>query len=295
LTFECSYRSKRAILVSDYEDGFITRLSQFGLNEKEARVYFYLLNNGGKTVTELTEYFKGYRVNTYRILESLTDKGLLETSMTKPRIFAALPLHLALHLILQRQRNKVRTMESAENEFLEYADPMRFAPDTFGVAGKFRLVNGGNDILTTVTQMITNAQRTTLAIIRPRSVPMLSYSGVRDACRGAAERGVEIRIVTDVLPNNLPAIQAIEEFASIRCYSAYSGILFYTADESESITIVTTNHQRPLDRTDKAFWITNCNYATYLSSTFEMVWQHASALDVRLAQILATGAPAHSA
>ena len=281
--------------MSDYEDGFITRLSVFGLNEKEVRVYFYLLNNGGKTVPELTGYTKGYRVDTYRILESLTDKGLIETSMTKPRIFAALPLHVALHLIMQRQRNKLRTMESAENEFLEYADPTKFAPDTFGVTGKFRLVNGGSDILTTVSQMSTNAQHTILAILRPHSVPMLSYSGVLAACRGAVKRGVEIRIVTDVLSNNLPAIQAIKEFASIRCYSAYSGILFYTADESESITIVTASHQRPLDKSDKAFWMTNCNYATYLSSTFEMVWEHAIELEIRLEQIHAIDAPAHSA
>jgi hypothetical protein len=58
----------------------------------------------------------------------------------------------------------------------------------------------------------------------------------------------------------------------------------------ESITIVTASHQRPLEKTDKAFWMTNCNYATYLSSTFEMVWQQAKELEIRLEQIHATDA-----
>jgi predicted transcriptional regulator len=64
--------------MSDYEDGFITRLSVFGLNEKGARVYFCLLNNGGKTVPELQSIPKAtVSIPTGSLSHSPT-KGLLK-------------------------------------------------------------------------------------------------------------------------------------------------------------------------------------------------------------------------
>lgn len=271
--------------MSDYEEGFIARLRPFGLNEKEARVYFCLLKHGARNVAQLTESTNGHRVGVYRILESLTHKGFVETSFSKPRIFAAVPLNIALNFIIQRDRNELQQKESAEAEFLEYANPARLALETTDGTGQFRLIYGGNDILATASQMIARAQHTTLAIIRPHTMTTLSHFGVLDAYRNAAERGVEVLIVTDVIPNNFSAVRELMNTASIGCYRAYMGILFFTADEGESMTIITANHQRPMNTTDSAFWIKNVDYTAYLASTFEMIWQQSIELKTRIKQI----------
>ncbi len=271
--------------MSYYEEGFISRLVRFGLNEKEALVYFCLLKHGAKNVAQLTALTKGYRVAIYRVLESLTEKGLIEVSISKPRVFAAVPLSTALDLIMQRRRNELIQMESSQAEFLEYANPARLALETPDATGKFRFVSGGNDILTTAAQMIGHAQHTALAVIRPYTVPALEYSGVLDAYQRAAGRGVEIRIVTDARPNNFRSIQELANVASVRCHHSYTGILFFTADEDESMTVIPASHQRAVDRTDSAFWISNVNYTSYLASTFDMVWEQAVPFKTRVEQI----------
>ncbi len=66
------------------EDGFITRLMGFGLTEKEAHCYFYLLKYGPKTPSPLAKSLHTYREDMHRTLNSLVDKGMVRPSLDTP-------------------------------------------------------------------------------------------------------------------------------------------------------------------------------------------------------------------
>jgi predicted transcriptional regulator len=65
------------------DDNFILRLMRFGLNEKEAQVYFHLLKYGPKTPSPLAKSLKTYREDVHRTLASLIEKGMVRPAGQK--------------------------------------------------------------------------------------------------------------------------------------------------------------------------------------------------------------------
>jgi len=61
----------------DNEATFITRLTGFGLSEKEAHLYLHLLKYGPKTPSPLAKSLKTYREDVHRTLTSLIEKGMV--------------------------------------------------------------------------------------------------------------------------------------------------------------------------------------------------------------------------
>lgn len=57
-----------------------TVLQDLGLNEKEARFYLYLLNEGSLTAAEIAKQLNESRTNTYMVLEKLAAEGLVQVS-----------------------------------------------------------------------------------------------------------------------------------------------------------------------------------------------------------------------
>ncbi len=66
------------------EGDFITRLMGFGLTEKEAQCYFYLLRYGPKTPAPLAKSLHTYREDVHRTLQSLIEKGMVRPSLDSP-------------------------------------------------------------------------------------------------------------------------------------------------------------------------------------------------------------------
>lgn len=83
-------------------------LQELGLNEKEARFYLYLLEEGNTTAAEVAKRLKESRTNTYMVLEKLTAENLIEIDDTTPvRLYrAADPAALKARINKQMQQIK---------------------------------------------------------------------------------------------------------------------------------------------------------------------------------------------
>ncbi len=73
---------------TDSEDEFTHRLMDFGLTEKEAQCYFYLLKYGPKTPSPLAKSLHTYREDVHRTLTSLIEKGMVRASLDSPTVYA---------------------------------------------------------------------------------------------------------------------------------------------------------------------------------------------------------------
>lgn len=93
-------------------------LGELGLNEKEAKFYLFLLENGNKTAAEISKELKETRTNAYMILNKLIDEGLISTddSTKVQRFFANSPEKLKNLLVSQQQQ--IRQNQIALNRAL---------------------------------------------------------------------------------------------------------------------------------------------------------------------------------
>jgi sugar-specific transcriptional regulator TrmB len=114
---------------------FVTRLTGFGLNEKEAIAYLHLLKYGPKTPSPLAKSLKTYREDVHRTLTGLIEKGMVRPSLDSPTVYAAVDLDTAL----KKQESELREMEERKRELQELSQQQRFRPSdevsTFKIIG----------------------------------------------------------------------------------------------------------------------------------------------------------------
>ncbi|MGZ4853291.1 MAG: helix-turn-helix domain-containing protein [Halobacteriota archaeon] len=103
----------------DNEAAFVTRLTGFGLSEKEAQLYLHLLKYKPKTPPPLAKSLKTYREDVHRTLASLIEKGMVPPSLDAPAIYAAVDLDTALDAALKKQESELREMEARKRELLQ--------------------------------------------------------------------------------------------------------------------------------------------------------------------------------
>src|SRR5665811_1893293 len=108
--------------MSSEVDDFITYLMDFGLTEKEAQCYFYLLRYGPKTPSPLARSLHTYRVDVHRTLLSLIEKGIVRPSLNSPTVYICLEPSTALDAAFQRLQQEMQEMERRKRCLLYTSD-----------------------------------------------------------------------------------------------------------------------------------------------------------------------------
>jgi sugar-specific transcriptional regulator TrmB len=81
---------------------FITQFVGFGLNEKEVRLYLLLPKYGPKPPSLIAKSLKTYREDVHRTLTGLIGKGMVNSSLYLPTVYAAVDLDIALDAALKK-------------------------------------------------------------------------------------------------------------------------------------------------------------------------------------------------
>ena len=74
------------------DDEFAYRLIGFGLSEKVAQTYLYLLKYSPKTPSPLAKSLHTYREDVHRTRTSLIEKGMVLPSLESPTIYTAVAI-----------------------------------------------------------------------------------------------------------------------------------------------------------------------------------------------------------
>ena len=81
-----SYEFKNSV------DKLQAELSKFGLTSNQCKVYIFLGKYGSKTAPEVCRALKLPRTETYHLLTTLQNKGIVSATFQHPIKFTALPL-----------------------------------------------------------------------------------------------------------------------------------------------------------------------------------------------------------
>jgi sugar-specific transcriptional regulator TrmB len=271
------------------QQALIEKLEAFGLSAKEAHLYVLLLKYGPKTTGELAKLLHSYRVDIYRILETLAEKGMIEESVEKPTKYAAVAVDAALAGAMMRHAYELRLMEENRDEVLrlaqEYLSSEALADDLY----TFKVIKGRSNTLAIMEQLVNAAEARIVFISSLVGISTLSSSGILEHCIDAAERGVRVRYITEILPRNISSAQeALAGGIDVRHYNNYAGIRFLVADARESMTTITFDALRHgKDATDTAFWTNSPEYGQYLEASFELLWDAATDATQRVDAVLA--------
>ena len=100
------------------ESAITDKLLEYGLTETEGKIYIYVAKRGPSAAGEIARALTIRRGQTYNILKTLQEKGIVETVPGRPIRFSAIPLPKAIDALLEAHKQKERLMEKIKPELL---------------------------------------------------------------------------------------------------------------------------------------------------------------------------------
>ncbi len=273
------------------DDEFIHHLMGFGLTEKEAQCYFYLLKYGPKTPSPLAKSLRTDREDVHRTLTSLIEKGMVRPSLDSPTVYTAVELETALESALKKHESELREMERRKRELEELSRQQRFAPPD--EVATFKILKSAKDVLAVSLSALASAENEWVAVI-PAIATVLSSLFVIEDDKKFISRGGRIRFITDI---TYPYIDIIREHLDagmeIRHFNEYSGVLFFVFDGKIGLNAINLVDLKSasLNELVSVLWTDDPAYAQYLTSTFEMLWEQSIPAEERIEELLKHGPP----
>ena len=221
------------------KSGLLELLGQHGVPEKGARVYLAACRGGAMTASELARVSAVNRVEAYRFIKQLSAEGLLRATGARPRRFEALPpddlidrwIHRASERLHQLEKDRDRVLAEWEEgrDEVDDRDPRKFA-----------VLEGKEAIRRFLQKRIGTAEHQILVSTSGRALSRFIDLGLDRSFREASLRGVKVRVVTEVHPQNLVEAKHFAGFSELRHSSSAVGNRAVVFDRLGSLVYVST-------------------------------------------------------
>ena len=178
----------------NYQDRYLTTLSDLGLSSSQAKIFltlakFQMLN--ARSISKLTGIT---RSDVYRVFNELEAAGLVERIIAKPEKFKARPPEECISTLLQRRINKTRQIVKEATELTNFLNKNFDQIESDEKLG-FILLTGRNAIYAKVGKMFQEVQQTVYFLGLPPRRLMALFTNCLPALENALERGVKCKVV----------------------------------------------------------------------------------------------------
>ena len=263
-------------------DGLAAGLIACGLTLNQARVYVYLVLRGPSPVRSITRDLGLHRVEVYRKLRDLDGAGLLETYLDSPKRYAAVEPSTASSLLLRRQEKRVAELrEELKSVFSRIDRAKRAEPGRREAArgdgeGAYRFVRGRRKYYSEMAAMARGARSEILRIVSPGGVARTVIAGLDEEYRAAKGRGVGVRMICEVSPENRRYARRLAKSVELRHLSG-ARLRFTIVDRA--VTVLGAK----FDETSQSLDSAGDNYIVFddpglseaFRSFFERLWAEA--------------------
>ncbi len=177
-------------------DNNISLLTDLGLTNVQAKVYYSLVELGRSTITQIAHFSKVARADVYRTMTTLQDLSLVEKMIANPIAFEALPLQEGLSLLLQR-KNKENTELQARAAEILYQNENRAAKLMFqSLKPQFVLIPAKEAFFRRNRKAIKETKES-IDVISSGNKANQSLFKWAEEIQEATNRGVKLRIIQE--------------------------------------------------------------------------------------------------
>lgn len=177
----------------------VQALINFGLTETQARVYLYLHFLGPSKVNTISFCSKIPRQDIYRVLSELSNIGLIEIILTKPKQFKAMPPMECLEILTKSRNTKTEEFKKTFTQVIKNLEQLPCPTHDEDIS--LLLIQNKEPILKEAKNLIYNVKNS-IEVLSPHQklFPWIFEHLV--LLEQALKKGVKIRFITDTDSNS---------------------------------------------------------------------------------------------
>lgn len=252
-------------------------LVNFGLTKIQAKVFIYLGKYGSKTSPQVSKDLRIPRTETYLILNTLTNKGIVVSEFSRPTKFSAIKMEKAIKILVKTEQAKLGLLAQKEKEITTLWNkiPSFFTPSTQNECEKFQMLQGSTRIHNKMKNMISNAKDYCKLLCGAKDLSRFYYSNILDDFDSTELNSKLIisseAVIPELLENlNKSIIKALpQSMARNQC--------FLIKDDME-LLIFLRNSNFP-SKEVFAFWTNSKSLIESIILLFDYSWNNSKTLD----------------
>jgi len=267
------------------EEKAVRELRAFGLTENETAVYLFLVKMGSSSAGVIARNLGTNRMNVYRVLGTLQDRELVESTVARPSKFLALPITEFLNHGLEDLKTKASSLEKSKDEIIGYFEHLSRS-ERLVEEPRFRIVQGRKHIHDQISRMLDEVEFEVCLVQTRNGLFRLIYRGLDDKLKRLRTRGVKVKIITEIDASATEAVRHYLGFAQVRHISMPFTTRMVLVDEKEALTSFVRDDSGGLTtEKETAMWVRAPDYVKSLKLSFEGLWNEGVPAQQRLSTI----------
>lgn len=250
-------------------------LISFGLTKSQAKVFIYLGKYGSKTASEIAKALQLPRTETYHLVNSLQNIGMVIAELSHPTKYTAMNMREAVATLVKQEQERIDILANKEESISEmWKEIPFFAVETDeSKSEKMQLLHGTGPITNKIKDMVGTSSEEIKIYGTVSDLIRMYHSEVFDWIETAPSN---LKMVVSPL-NKTPEFLSEMNSDSIRAIPSDSENKCFIVNDKKEVLIFMRNATHPT-RQVFAWWSDSETLVDMMSSLFELSWEKGEAL-----------------
>ena len=244
-------------------------LVRYDMTRNQSKVYLFLSKVGIKTASEVSKALKIPRTETYHLLSTLQQKGIIFSIFGKPTKFNSVGMEESLEILVNNEKNRISELEMGKDSLIKLWKiiPKYSGNDNEEQNNKFQSLQGRNSILVKLEQMIKESKENILVLGTEIDFKRFYFTEFAELLNKTKS---DLKILLDH-SGDMPSIFENISPKKIKKIDDKNreDFCFIIKDDSEVIFFISNKQVKDM----LAVWTDSKTFVTTLRSLFSLMWK----------------------
>ncbi|NJK78321.1 MAG: TrmB family transcriptional regulator [Nanoarchaeota archaeon] len=250
-------------------------LINFGLTANQSKVFIYLGKYGSKTASEIAKALQLPRTETYHLVNSLQNLGLVTAQMEHPTKYSAMEMKQAIETLVKQEQRRIDSLAGKEESLSKLWKQVPFfvVETDESKSEKMQLLHGMGPITNKIKEMIGNSTESIKIYGSIPDVLRFYHSDVFDWIENSSS---EMEMVISPLTKTPEFISELDQ-KKVRAISSASDNKCFVINDKKEVLIFMRNATHATRQTF-AWWSDSETLVDMMGSLFELSWEKGETL-----------------
>lgn len=247
----------------------------FGLTSNQSKVFIYLGKYGAKTAAEIAKALQLPRTETYHLVNSLQNLGLVTAELAHPTKYSAMEMKQAIETLVKQEQQRVNSLAGKEESLSKlWKEVPFFVVETDeSKSEKMQLLHGMGPITNKIKEMTESSTESFKIFGSIPDILRFYHSDVFDWIESSQS---ELQLVISPLSKTPEFISELDQ-EKIRAITSDSNNKCFVINDAKEVLIFMRNANHATRQTF-AWWSDSETLVDMMISLFDLSWEKGETL-----------------